>query len=41
MAQILEELAGSLLEYDPVATVGLVQKALDEGHDANEILKKG
>jgi 5-methyltetrahydrofolate--homocysteine methyltransferase len=41
MAQILEELAGSLLEYDPAATVGLVQKALDEGHDANEILKEG
>jgi len=41
MAHILEELAGSLLEYDPAATVGLVKKALDEGHEANEILKEG
>lgn len=41
MAQIMEELAGSLLEYDPAATVGLVRKALDEGHGANDILKDG
>jgi 5-methyltetrahydrofolate--homocysteine methyltransferase len=41
MADIMEELAGSLLEYDPESTVGLVRKALDEGYAANDILKDG
>ncbi|HVI42883.1 MAG TPA: corrinoid protein [Anaerovoracaceae bacterium] len=41
MAEIMKELADSLLEYAPEATVKLVHKALDEGYSANAILKDG
>ena len=39
--EIMKEIADSLLEYDPDVTVELVNKALDGGHNANEILSGG
>lgn len=38
---IMKALADSLLEYDPDETVALVNKALEEGHSANDILGEG